>query len=91
LYRGGGNAIDGFVAFLKLHQEPLILIATGIIVLFVVLVRRSGDLVARVFRGLFVGSAIGCVMHFVLHKDLTLVVIVGVVSFLLTAIFGRAD
>lgn len=75
--------------FLQREHKPIVIIGTILIVLFIVLVKRSGDITSRVFRGLLVGAGIGSVLYFMLDKDLTVVLITGIGCFLLTAIFGR--
>lgn len=85
----GGGKIDTLMDFLQRENKPIIVIGTLLLILYLTLIKHSGDITSRIFRGLLGGASIGCVLYFLLDKDLTAVLITGIASFLVVAIFGR--
>ena len=81
--------MESVIEFLKNEMQSVIVVVTFIIVVFFILGKKAGSIIARVFRGLFAGAAIAAVLHFVLHLNLETVGIIGLAVFVLSAIFGK--
>lgn len=81
--------MDQVLGFLRSEINSVIVVGACILVLVIILGKLSRGIIGRLIRGLFVGAAIAAVLHFVAHLKLELVAIIGLASFILTAIFGR--
>lgn len=75
--------------FLQREHKPIVVIGTLLLILYLTLVKHSGDITSRIFRGLLGGASIGCVLFFLLDKDVIVAVIAGIASLLVVAGFGR--
>jgi len=77
--------------FLLAETKGLIVVGVTVLVLIIILGKLGSNIIKRILKGLFASIAISAILYFLVGMNLETVGIIGIVIFLLTAIFGKVS
>jgi hypothetical protein len=75
--------------FLSSQLFKIVMVGTCVLVLLFILGKMGARIIKKILIGAFVGGVISAFSYFVLHLPLQTVGIIGIISFLISAIFGK--
>lgn len=81
--------MDSVVEFLLSETKGLIIVGTTILVLIIILGKLGFRIIKNLIKSAFFGAIVFAMLYFIVGLSIETVGIIGIVVFLLTAIFGK--
>lgn len=81
--------MDSVVEFLFSETKGLIIVGTTILVLIIILGKLGFRIIKNLIKSAFFGAVVSAMLYFIVGFSIETVGIIGIVVFLLTAIFGK--
>ena len=75
--------------FLNSQLTKLIMVGTCVVVLLFILGKLGAGIIKKILIGAFLGGGVSAILYFIFHLPLQTVGIIGIITFLLSAICGK--